>query len=300
MLDLVRTRKKPHFFLLITGLALIFISLLFSGSSWTGDFMQRRVIFFSPILALLLWQFLQKKTWLFGWLLVLYLIPIWIAVFLLYIRPSGEMTLVRMRKLEEQLPTPNLIIQTHYVRPFSTFSQEKKQSSRFLWLGQDDLHEIDVALEQAIPVYLESSALFSPYMLMTGNTLHLTAAAQFGKSESQELFSRYAIKQVLVGDAASRVFVYQLGKPTDGQNHGTTQASTTRQKSFRMISNNNDGPQPGKPIFIYLEGWRGRIHRERIDYGDTLLWLWVFVTDRRDPFAWTYADAEGNYLFPGP
>jgi len=290
----------------VLGLGLIILSLIMAGSSWTGDFMQRRIVFVGVIFAFLLWHWLQKKSWLI--LFTAYLFPFWLAVFLLYIRPSGNFPLIRMRMLEEQLPSPSLVIQTHYVRPFTRFTLKSKSQQqngvRYLWLGQNDLSEIDTALEQGIPVFLESQALYAPYLLMTGNTLHLTSTQRVGVSESQLLFSRYIVSAVLRSEEQpnlphheqQRAFIFQLKKPSKVEE--TVERVQTAQTGIELISFTDAQLQPGKPFLIYVEGLQHRIHRERLNYGDAMMWLWVLIMNRQEPFAWTYTDAEGNAFFP--
>lgn len=279
------SKRNERFFLF--GTLLFGISLCISGSVWTGDFMIRRIVFAGVFFALILARYLSFRV---TFLLMIYLMPITFANVLLYLSEE-DMPLVQMRKAESNLPAGNVLIQTHYVRPFT-----HNYNGNLLWVGEDDLKTSENFLEDEKKiVFMDSQALFVPYLLYVGNNLHITSLSKFGVSETKTLFDKYVFDLAKVGDPGKRIFIFSARK--EGGDFGQ------RIDFNRRLVNNKTSlivgsAQPGSSVFIYSKNFFQRIHRERIDYGDLFTWAWVILTKKHDPMIWTYADKDGVFIFP--
>lgn len=228
------------------GLSLLFILTAVVGANWQGDFMGRRIIFAAVFIALLIYKYLAKKTFYF----ILYLLPIVLANLLLYLGGSPFVL--------KNIPPNEILIETHYLHPFS------KYDGTILWLGSDDLSVVDDYLDSGKRVFLTKQAITTPYRLLVGNNYHITSLARVGESESRFLFEKYVV------EPAGSVLEIKLFDDKE------------------KISS-----EAGEPIFFYKNGFDGRVERRRIDYGDIGTWVWFLIMNKRDTAGWTYKDARG-------
>jgi hypothetical protein len=171
------------------------------------------------------------------------------------------MPLIKMQQDIDKLPINQVLVQTHYLAPFTNYN------GTTLWIGGDDLGTIDGYLSQGKRVFLTSEAVTAPYQLLVGNNYHITSLGKVGDSESRFLFEKYVIEQY--GDNLELKL-----------NKGET-------------SN-----EAGQPVVFYSQSFWGRLARERIDYGDIGTWIWAIVTNHRDPTGWTYRDVSGKVVNP--
>ncbi len=277
-------KRKEKFFLF--GCLLFIISLFILGAVWTGDFMMRRTVFAGVLFALLIVQRFSKKAV----FLLLYLLPIALANGLLYVSTRADMPLVLMHRLEKGLPPGNVLIQTHYHQPFTFYD------GRIFWVGQDNFQVIEDFLAENKKVFIDFQAVLAPYMLYVGNNLHITSLARFGVSETKELFKDYIFDLAVIESPGKRIFVYSLKK------RGEDFEERLVFNKEKALANNSalmaGRAEPGSAVLFYSKNFFQRIRRERIDYGDLLTWIWVIVSAKHEPIAWTYADADGVYLFP--
>lgn len=225
---------------------LIFLAITcFIGANWQGDFMGRRIIFAAVLLALAFYKYLGRKTF----FMILYLLPIVIANVILYSKGSPF--------TQANLPKGQVLIQTHYVAPFT------KYEGTILWIGGDDLGKIDNYLKSGKRVFLAKEAVTAPYMLLVGNNYHITSLSRVGKSESRFLFQKYAVDRY--GDSLE----------------------------LKMFKGAKVSGEASKPIIFFDQSFWGRLARRRIDYGDIGSWIWALVINHRDPTGWTYKDVRG-------
>lgn len=282
-LYIVARERKNKLFLL--GILIFGISLFISGTVWTGDFMIRRVVFAGVIFALVLANYFQRKSA----LAIIYLLPILLSNSLLYLKTRTDIPLALMKKAEATLPTGGVLIQTHYLAPF-TYNYDGDK----FWVGGDDLAKVDYFLENR-RVFIDSQAVFAPYLLYVGNNLHITSLGKFGKSESEDLFVNYTVDLVGVQNAGKRIYFYEL-----------TNTNLTYEERIRLNKESVSDEanliigkaKKGTPVFVYSRKISGRLRRERVDYGDMALWMWAFLTGRKEPMVWTYADKQGVFVMP--
>lgn len=280
MIYMFMVRRKAKSVLL---LILLFTLTLLAGSHWVGDFMIRRLLFLSVFLVFFGVLTLKKKSW----ILVIYLAPIFFANIILYIgtKPS---TLPRMASMQSDLN--GTLIQTHYVRPFT------KCGGGCVWVGEDNLDNINQLIIRNKNVYLDSQVLFAPYMIYTGENIHITSLGKYGHSEGKGIFGRYYLDLVSVGDSKKRVFAYKVSGVRSGSN------KSRMEKSSVLI---DDGTKliygtakPESLILIYSNNFWSRLSRERINYADIFVWLWALLSNRQEPLGWTYADKSGYFIYP--
>lgn len=269
------------------GLTLFLFSFAVAGSVWTGDFMLRRVAFIGAFASLLLVYIFPRLSK----LLVIYLIPITVSNLLLYNTfSSDKMPFSLMRKGELLLPKGNVLIQTHYLRPFMS-----EYNGKIRFVDPDGFGSIGEYLRNDKRVFLESQAVSAPYMLYVGNNLHITSLGKFGKSESEDLFVNYTIDLASVQNAGKRIYFYEL------KNANLTYEERIRLNK-KLVSNEANviigKAKKGAPVFVYSRKISGHVRRERVDYGDIALWMWVFLTERKEPLGWTYADKQGVFVMP--
>ena len=200
ILIIVFLKRKERFFLL--GCLILMVSILIPGAVWTGDFMMRRIVFAGVLFSLLIVQRFSKKAV----FLVLYLLPIVLENGLLYVSTRENMPLVLMGRLEENLPPGNVLIQTHYLQPFTFYD------GKIFWVGQDNLQSIENFFRQNNKVFLDFQAVLSPYMLYVGNNFHITSLGRFGVSETKELFKDYIFDLAVIENLGKRIFVYSFQK----------------------------------------------------------------------------------------
>jgi hypothetical protein len=226
------------------------------GANWQGDFMVRRMIFVAVILSLAIYKYLGK----YSIYLVLYLIPIVVANGILYYRGSSSMALAVMQKHIDQLPKGQMLLQSHYYKPFT------KYDGKILWIGNDDLGQINKYLEIGRRVFITKESVTAPYLLVIGNNYHITSVGKVGESESAFLFKKYSVE------------------PYGGN------------IEFKLFKGKQVSDQAGEAVISYDQSFFGRLARPRINYGDIGSWVWALVTNHRDPIGWTYKDVRGVWL----
>jgi hypothetical protein len=230
----------------ILAWVIFWLSVAVTGSVWTGDFMPRRIVYLAPLLALMLVRKYEFKSI----YLIIYLLPIFLANYFLYLNPQYYV-FEKINKMHEFLTPNSLLVQTHYLRPFTTFPNT-------LWLGQDNLSEIDTALEQGRRVFVDSQALLAPYYLYTGNNLHITSLNPKSNFDSQVILQKYKLHKVFVADEKERIFLAEI--------IGKTKTET-------------------KLKFDYSNKLPQTLLRARVNYGDAALWLWAILRGYREPIA---------------
>ena len=215
------------------------------AANWQGDFMARRIAFAGVIISLGLSRYLAKWWWIF----VIYLVPIVAANVILYAKGSPFTGF--------ELPKGQILLQSHYYKPFTNYD------GIFLWIGNDDLGQIDKYLKAGKRVFLTKESVTAPYLLVVGNNYHITSVGKVGDSESRILYEKYIVEP--------------YGKDLE-------------LKSFEggIVSD-----KAGEIIVSYDQSFWGRLVRRRIDYGDIGSWIWAIITNHRDPVGWTYRDARG-------
>lgn len=241
-------KKEKSKRVLIAWIA-FFLLICIMGANWQGDFMGRRIVFAGVILALGLYKYLKKWSVLF----ILYLLPIVIANAILYANPS-PFTI-------PNIPKGQVLIETHYVRPFTKFD------GTILWIDRDDLEIIDDYMKEGKRVFLSKQAVTAPYLLLVGQNYHITSLGKTGDSESRFLFKKYIV------ESYENSFELKLFKGT--------------------VSG-----EAGEAVIYTDQGFWGRLGRRRIDYGDIGTWLWAIAVNHRDSVYWVYKDVRGIYSSP--
>lgn len=243
----IKTKKVLVAWVLFFGI----VALI--GSNWQGDFMIRRIIFAAVILSLAIYKYLEKYSILF----ILYLIPIIVANGLLYYRYNPNMPLIKMQESIDGLPKNQVLIQTHYLLPFT------KYEGTVLWTGGNDLNKIDGYLNKGKRVFLTKETVTAPYQLIVGNNYHITSLGRIGDSESRFLFEKYAVEPY---------------------------GNSLELKPFKGKASK----ESGQPVIFYSDSFWGRLARARTDYGDIGTWIWAVTVNHRDPVGWTYKDVRGK------
>jgi len=238
--------------------ALIFFGIAVSlgGAYWQGDLMQRRIVFAGVFIALITYRYLKNKSF---WI-ILYLAPIILANGILYYRDNPGMALAAMQKHIDGLPKSQVLVQSHYYQPFT------KYDGVVLWIGNDDLGQIDKYLDSGIRVFITKESVTAPYLLVVGNNYHITSVGKAGNSESRFLFKKYVFEPY-------------------GNN-----------LELKLFKGSEISIQAGEPVVSYDQSFFGRLARRRIDYGDVGSWIWALLTGHRDPIGWSYKDARGIWL----
>lgn len=279
--------KKIRNLRFLFGVILLGVSIISTSWFWSGDFMIRRSIFAGVVFSLLLAKYYKRATY----VLVAYLLLILIFNTQLYISSESEqMPFSLIKASQSRLPGSQVLVQTQYARPF-TYDYDGEK----IWVGYGGIDQIDNYLDEGKKIYFDSQALFSPYLLYVGNNLHITSLGKSGTSETKYLFEKYNFDLVDVSDVNKRIFIYELSKIGGS-------FEDRKQRNQKVLSNGQDlligKSQSGNAILLYSNKLSDKIHRERIDYGDILTWVWVLLTDRHEPIAWTYADKDGVYVYP--
>jgi hypothetical protein len=236
--------------------AVFAIAISAGGAYWEGDLMQRRIVFAGVLIALVIYKYLKNKSF---WI-ILYLLPIIVANGILYYRGSSSMALADMQKRIDDLPKGQVLVQSHYYKPFTNYD------GVILWIGSDNLGQIDEYLGSGKRVFITKESVTAPYLLVVGNNYHITSVGKVKDSESRFLFKKYTVEPY------SENLEFKLFKG-------------------RVISD-----QAGEPVISYNKGFWGRLVRLRIDYGDIGSWIWAIITNHRDPAGWIYKDAAGVWL----
>jgi hypothetical protein len=236
---------------------LFVLAISAGGAYWQGDLMQRRIVFAGVLIALALYKYLKNKS---VWI-ILYLIPIIFANGILYYRGNSDMALAAMQKRINELPKGQILLQSHYYQPFT------KYDGIILLIGNDDLGQIDKYLNAGKRVFITKESVTAPYLLVVGNNYHITSVGKVGESESRFLFKKYIVETY----------------------NGNLE--------LKLFKNSQVSVQAGEPVVTYDQRFFGRLARPRIDYGDFGSWVWVIVTNHRDPVGWTYKDARGICVY---
>ena len=262
-----------------------FIPLFLSGGVWTGDFMVRRVIFATVFFSLLIVRHLKSKAI----LIVLYLLPISMSNAILYFSEKPDMPISLMQISYRNLPIQSMLIQTHYLRPFSSFGQE------LFLVGVDDFEKLGKNINEGKNVLMDAQAITAPYRLLTGNNYHITSLYRTGISESQLLFKTYQFDLFDIKDAKNGIFTYAVSNKNE--------SFDKRIERNRLFTKGDTAvaigkAEPGSAVFFYRKSIFGHVLRNRIDYGDILTWGLFVLTGNWDPMGWTYADKSGVFTFP--
>lgn len=285
LLSIFRMKKDRSF---INGLFLLSVSLIFAGAIWTGDFMIRRVIFAGVFISLIITRINVRSAY----ATIIFLIPIFFSNFLLYaMNNPGGYPIHQMKENQSELDAKSVLIQTHYLRPFAVSG-----SDPVLIIGENDLNQIPLLLKNQYNVYLDSQAVFAPYLLYTGNNLHVTSLGKFGKSESEGLFRQYSLNLGYVRDIRKRIYFYSITANRTSYEERKKLIKTDQYKDTAVIIGETEGS--GIPVYLYSNDLGKRIHRERIDYGDVFTWVWVLISSKKDPLYWTYSDKEKVFIIP--
>lgn len=244
---------------------------LFWAQFYSGDFLIRRLIPVALVTSLAI-ALVIKNRWLLG-LLVVNLVIASVPVVGSYSWLNRNQVINRLHQLQAQIPKEALYIDSHFGRTINSFTGETYH------LGESSntatpLQAIEVALNQGRRVFIDAQAMTDPYQFYVGNQLHPLSLGKFGKSEAQDIFRHFYIKDILVTDAEKRIFAYEL---TDKGEAGGQSV-------------------PGTAILAYASKWQDRLLKQRLDYFDPLTWVWALLTDKREPYLWVYADAGGNYV----
>lgn len=245
-------RKKIEWF----AWAVFAFAVSAGGAYWQGDLMQRRIVFAGVLVAMVFTKYLKNKAF---WV-VLYLIPIVVANGVLYYRGNSAMALDVMQKHLDELPRGQVLLQSHYYKPFT------KYEGTVLWIGSDDPGQIDKYLSDGKRVFITKESVTAPYLLTVGNNYHITSVGKVRDSEARFLFKKYTV-ELYGNNLELKLF------------------------KGRVVSD-----QAGEPVAGYDLSFWGRLVRRRIDYGDLGSWIWAIVTNHRDPTGWIYKDARGVWL----
>lgn len=276
----VLKRKKNLSFNL--SVLLIIGCIFISGAHWFGDYMARRMLFLVPFFSFSLVKLFGRRSWVY----VAYLLPIFVANFLLY---ASIPPLFLVGQQQSKLPMDSVLVQTHYLRPFTLCPEN------CLWVGESDMGIIDEYLKSGKKVFLDSQAIFAPYLTYVGSNLHITSLGKYGTSESEGLFAKYNFNLVSINDPASRIFIYEIKDNTDGSDQKLLDNLSLVTGEKAVITGTG---KPGKPVLVYSKAFKDTLHRQRLDYGDLALWITMLVLGKREPLSWTYADVSGNFSYP--
>lgn len=276
-----RSRNKQFIF----GLFLLIIPFFIISSVWTGDFM-RRISFAGVFIALIVIKYLPRwKTF-----IPLYLIPIVMGNMLLNTSFRKDMPFISIRNMYAKLPAQNYLIQTHFLKPFVQYSGEN------LWIEEVSGGNIEKTIgNKENKVILDSQAIFAPYLLYVGNNIHITALGGFGNSQLKPLFPKYIFNLKQVEDAKARIYMLSVEKDGSSFEGRIAQNRKFSNASTRVLIGKT---LPGKAVYVYSQRFADKIHRERVDYGDILTWIWVIITNRHEPLLWTYSDRDGVFVLP--
>jgi hypothetical protein len=279
---LIVLRKKPKqfWFLLI-----FFLPFLYSSQFWhVGQFGRTSLPALIPV-SILVAAFLKKSKFIF--FLLLYLIFAYAPIMFRY--KSQNQPLLIMQAQQKILNQGGLFFDSHLARPFTSYRGEVIHVGFLGGEGQIRA-KIKDYLDENKPIYLDSFALFDPYLSYDASTLHILGMGKFGVSEAKDIFKNNYLKLEAVADAKNRVFIYKII-------NRVSQETLPKDGNYVIISGE---AKPGSPVYVYSKRWFERILPQRFDYFDPVSWLWVFISGRHEPLAWTYADKSGHYEVPIP
>ena len=279
ILVIIALLKKRTFKYLPLVLLAVFVFV--SGFHWTGDFMARRILFLAPLFSILILKNFSKLKWLF----IIYLFPITFLNSLLYIKES-EFPLVKMGKMQSDLPKNVAVIETHFVRPFTKFP------GKVFWLEESTIDK--TILNENEFLILDSQVVFAPFYQYVGNNLHITSQFKRKTYESQELFKNNLVDFYTVKDAERRIFAYQIVK--EGVIGNEKQDKDIYKDGNVLLLKGKS--KPSELIVLYSKDPTKIINRSRIDYGDIVSWVVTFILKSKDPIGFTFADRSGNFYYP--
>lgn len=280
----IRLLKNKRSFFMMLPFA---FSLLACGYLWSGDFMPRRLVFASIILSILFVRYF-RKIWL---VLIPYLFVMVIFHESLYVKNRNDMPIPLMQEQERMLVPDGVLMQTHYVRPFTVYPGQVLFSAGFT------PSDVTRYLSEGKTVYFESQAVTAPYYFYTGNTLHVTSAGKIGNSDLLPVIKQNVYDLVSVINAEKRIFVYKLKDHADAYDKRVIETKKLADAHTDIIIGK---AVSGSAVVLYSEFLPDRLSRERIDYGDVFSWGWSVFTDVSDPLVWTYADKSGVFMIPIP
>lgn len=280
-------KRKDNNYLI--GFFILTVVFCISGAVWTGDFMVRRIIFASIFIPVLI-SYYPKQI---STTIIYYLVIIIFFNILLYSpffnRTSAPLKL--LQKTQEKIGIGKILIYTQYDSPFiHNYNGQIK-------LIENQMNDLSSYLDHGQEIFLDSQAVFAPYLLYTGNNLHITSLGKFGVSDSQNLFTRYSFNLASVENVKKRIYLYSL---TNSDETFEKRLDINRKVVDRNTRVFIGKGKTGTPVFIYSKNFFDRILRERIDYGDLLTWIWVILSDKHEPLSWTYADKNGIFVLPVP
>ncbi len=279
-----KKRQEIGKFLLPT--MVVGIPTIISLSFYSADFPGRRALPLACIAALLLaYIFSNRKKW----LVIVYIISVTLPVLFLGSWLSADHhPIASSESLQKALTANGLYIHSHYTRPFIIYNGDRLSINEPGYSQGDAFHRIDSYLRQGKPVYLESQAVFDPYLFYAGNTLNTLSLGKFGKSDASAIFARYYVGLASqTHDGAKRIYVYELlandeHLPVGGGLRIEGKAS------------------PGMPVYVYSDRIGDRILHQRQDYFDLFTWVWVLLSQRHEPIMYTYGDKDGTFELPLP
>ena len=208
----------------------------------------------------------------------------------LYFRPEKELPLANLAKMHQTLPRKGLLLQTHYLRPFS-----QKYNGDCLWIGEKDTNEVKKYLKEDKKVFIDSQAIWAPYYLYTGSNFHITSLGKFKENEVNKLFESNCFNLSAVENAEQRIFALNLSPcGVDFNERVFANEKTLNQGEGLVVGK----AKPGSVVNIYSTRFFKKLRRERVDYGDLLTWIWAIVSGRNEPLGLTYADKDGFFVCP--
>lgn len=207
-------------------LTMILLILLF-GSFWFGDYMPRRIIFVAPLLAIIITRYFKYLSI----FVLLYLIPITISNALLY-SPSNIYYYQKLNYLYNLIPNNGILLQTHYLAPFTHFRGKTIYLGSKNW--EDDLKD---TIHNGNRVFIDSSALIAPYLLVIGENYHPTA---FGTPKNlfiENIYTKYYFKPYAQSVGSDQITLYEIG---NSLNKSFNQINITNKINDRRRSNYGD------------------------------------------------------------
>lgn len=255
----------------LAGWIFFSIAVVVEGAIWSGDYMQRRLVFSGVLLALLFVRRFSAKSI----FILFYLIFIIVPNILLYSEDKRSMPLYQLSHLVEIIPGDQVYVQTHYVSPFV-----KKYDGEIVWVDSVSVEMINDLLRQK-RVFIDSQGIRAPYYVYSGNNYHITSLAKVGSSPAQKLFE--AFKSCFYTNYGE-IAVYELKR------------SGTKCTSEQVFAS---GLDPGDPVIFYSSNPLKRVSRRRVDYGDIFTWIWYIGREKKDALDWIYADVNGDVINVG-
>lgn len=276
----LRRKPKKLMFLII-----FFLPFLYSSQFWHVGLFGRTSL--PALIPLSVFAAISIKKRKYLALLLLYLVFSYAPI--LYRYKSTIQPIRVMQEIQSKLQQGGLYIDSHLSRPFTVYSGEILHVG-FLPDGESLQKKIDDYIKAGKPVYIDSFAVFDPYLSYDASTLHILGMGKFGVSDTKEIFKNNYVRIAKVGNPSSRVYVYEIYNGKE----------TVDKESGNFINTMSGETEPGSSVFVYSNKWYERMLKERFDYFDPVTWLWVLITGRREPISWVYADKGGYFEIPVP